>query len=95
MALNLNFVDAFDGAMGDAYQRLLLDVAEGNPSLFIHRDEVEQAWAWINPILEAWENQGDRPDAYYSGTWGPHDADELMQRDGREWLQPDMSVSGA
>jgi glucose-6-phosphate 1-dehydrogenase len=50
--LNLNFSDTYTAFRSDAYKRLILDAAAGNPSLFIHRDEVENAWAWIDPIIE-------------------------------------------
>jgi glucose-6-phosphate 1-dehydrogenase len=95
VALNLNFGDEFEGWVADSYQRLLLEVVEGDPSLFIHRDEVEQAWAWINPILDAWQAKDERPEAYYAGSWGPDNADELVHLDGREWLHPEPIQGGS
>jgi glucose-6-phosphate 1-dehydrogenase len=48
-----------------------MDVVRGDQTLFMRRDEVEAAWRWIDPILEAWENEGTAPNAYTAGTWGP------------------------
>ena len=59
----------------DAYERLILDVIRGNQTLFMRRDEVEAAWAWIDPIPEAWERSREAPKAYTAGTWGPSAAD--------------------
>jgi glucose-6-phosphate 1-dehydrogenase len=48
-------------------------------------DEVEAAWAWTDPIIEGWQGRGDVPDPYDSGSSGPAQADQIMQRDGRAW----------
>jgi len=69
----------------DAYERLLMDVVRGNPTLFMRRDEVEAAWAWADPILAAWEAGHDAPKGYTAGTWGPSAAVALIERDGRTW----------
>jgi len=59
----------------------------GDPTLFIRTDEVEQAWRIVDPILEAWAD--DAPLArYQSGTWGPAEADRLIEADGRHWRTP-------
>jgi glucose-6-phosphate 1-dehydrogenase len=83
--LNLNFSDNFKAKKSDAYKRLILDAAAGNPSLFIHRDEVACAWAWVDPIIEQWKSAKMNPHLYRSGSWGPTESDELIQEDGREW----------
>ena len=72
----------------DAYERLLLDAINGDPSLFTRSDEIEAAWAIIDPILAAWE---ERPAAsglaiYERGTWGPAEVDMFIQRDGFAWI---------
>jgi len=64
----------------------LLDVAEGNPTLFAHRDEVEQAWTWLNPMLDAWATSGIKPEDYAAGSWGPQAADDMLASEGREWF---------
>jgi len=73
--LNLNFAEAFKSSTSDAYQRLLMDVMEGNQALFTHRDEVDQAWAWIDPIIAAWESEQVTSQEYPSGSWGPDSAE--------------------
>jgi len=83
--LDMSFADAFKVRNPDAYERLLLDVVRGNATLFMHRDEVEAAWTWIDPILEAWGESRDTPRGYTAGTWGPSAAIALIERDGRTW----------
>lgn len=86
--LNLNLADSYDGHRPPlAYERLLMDVIRGNATLFMHRDEVEQAWRWVEPILDGWGQRGDRPRIYTAGTWGPTEAIALMVRDNREWYE--------
>jgi len=84
-ALNMSFAEAFGVRNPDAYERLLMDVVRGNQTLFMRRDEVEAAWRWIDPILEAWSIDADPPRPYTSGTWGPSAAIALIERDGRTW----------
>ena len=69
----------------DAYERLLMDTVRGNATLFMRRDEVEAAWGWVEPILEAWSSRPDQPRPYSAGTWGPTAAIALIERDGRTW----------
>ncbi|MYZ48944.1 glucose-6-phosphate dehydrogenase [Propylenella binzhouense] len=83
--LDMSFAAAFQARNPDAYERLLLDVVRGNQTLFMRRDEVEAAWSWIDPILDAWEHSGDPPRPYTAGTWGPSAAIALIERDGRTW----------
>jgi glucose-6-phosphate 1-dehydrogenase len=83
--LDMSFAEAFGAAQPDAYERLLLDVVRGNPTLFMRRDEVEAAWRWADPILAAWADSGEAPRPYTSGTWGPSAAVALIERDGRTW----------
>ena len=75
----------FGGRQPDAYERLLMDVVRGNPTLFMRRDEVEAAWHWIDPILAAWNSSEDAPKPYTAGSWGPSAAVALIERDGRTW----------
>jgi glucose-6-phosphate 1-dehydrogenase len=83
--LDMSFAEAFGVQQPDAYERLLLDVVRGNPTLFMRRDEVEAAWRWADPILAAWSASGESPRPYTSGTWGPSAAVALIERDGRTW----------
>ena len=83
--LDMSFSEAFGARNPDAYERLVLDVVRGNQTLFMRRDEVEAAWAWIAPILEAWAQSGEAPKPYTAGTWGPSAAIALIERDGRTW----------
>ena len=84
--LDMSFADAFGIRNPDAYERLVLDVVRGNQTLFMRRDEVEAAWIWIDPILEAWANSPELPKPYTAGTWGPSAGIALIERDGRTWL---------
>jgi glucose-6-phosphate 1-dehydrogenase len=84
--LDMSFADAFRTRNPDAYERLVLDVVRGNQTLFMRRDEVEAAWTWIDPILEAWSNSSELPKPYTAGTWGPSAGIALIERDGRTWL---------
>jgi glucose-6-phosphate 1-dehydrogenase len=83
--LNISFEEAFGIRYPDAYERLLLDAVRGNTTLFMRRDEVEAAWAWVEPILEAWAEAAEPPRLYPAGTWGPTAAIALIERDGRTW----------
>ena len=85
--LNLSFADAFEGRQPYAYERLLLDVIKGKSTLFMRRDEVDMAWTWIDGLLDAWDEQAQKPHKYTSGTWGPSAAVALIERDGRTWYE--------
>jgi len=69
-----------------AYERLLLDVLADNPQLFVRRDEVELAWAWIDGVAAAWADLSMAPKPYAAGSWGPAGAFALLERSGRAWL---------
>lgn len=81
--LDLSFSEAFkEERTAGSYDRLILEVMQGSQTLFIHRDEVEHSWSWIDSIQEAWEKSSEPPKKYPAGTWGPV---ALLARDGREW----------
>lgn len=84
VTLNLELDSEFQRLNSDAYKRLLMDAAEANPTLFIHREEIQQAWNWIDPIIESWKTV--RPKPYDAGSWGPNEADRMIQQDGRLWF---------
>lgn len=69
----------------DAYQRLLLDVVRGDQTLFMRGDEVEAAWGWVDPIIEAWKASDRQLEIYDPSSEGPRTAEELMSREGRQW----------
>jgi glucose-6-phosphate 1-dehydrogenase len=69
----------------DAYERLLLDAMLGDRTLFTRADEVEQAWAWAEDILEGWAQHPNNVQFYPAGSWGPAWADAFIERDGRQW----------
>ena len=79
--------DSYDEHEPEAYETLLLDVMEGNATLFMRADQVEAAWKVIMPILETWETREavDFPN-YAPGSWGPEDAEALIARDGFNWV---------
>lgn len=90
--LDLTFADALgpDAVAQDAYERLVMDVIRGDQTLFMRGDEVEAAWAWVDPIIRGWEDTRQRPAPYDPGSAGPEDALMLLHRDGRRWrdLEP-------
>ncbi|WP_298224880.1 glucose-6-phosphate dehydrogenase [Acidocella sp.] len=88
--LDMSFASSFNVRNPDAYERLMLDVVRGNQTLFMRRDEVEAAWAWIDPILESWSQSPEPPKPYTAGTWGPSAAIALIERDGRTWSDGGM-----
>ncbi len=83
--LNLSFAETFKARLPDAYERLLMDVVRGNPTLFMRRDEVEAAWTWVEPILAALAASAEPPRRYAAGSAGPAAAIALIERDGRTW----------
>jgi glucose-6-phosphate 1-dehydrogenase len=85
--MGFSYGAAFRGEELSAYERLLLDCMLGDPTLFTRRDEVEEAWELIEPLLEWWEDSASPPpfETYEAGTWGPEAAHALIERDDRRW----------
>jgi glucose-6-phosphate 1-dehydrogenase len=84
--LDLNLADAFSKQRRwDAYERLLLDVIEGDSTLFMRRDEVEAAWEWIDPIIKGWHQHYQSPRPYPAGSNGPEQSQNLLERHERQW----------
>ena len=84
--LNLSLDTEFAGTRRRiAYERLLLDLIEGDPTLFVRRDEVEAQWGWIDGIRAGWAAGDVRPKSYPAGSWGPSAAIALTERDGVSW----------
>ncbi|WP_371231887.1 glucose-6-phosphate dehydrogenase [Pseudomonas sp. QE6] len=87
--LDLNLAEAFsrNKRRWDAYERLLLDVIEGDSTLFMRRDEVEAAWSWVDPIIKGWQEHYQSPRPYPAGSNGPEQAQALLELQGRKWLE--------
>ncbi|MCO5787010.1 glucose-6-phosphate dehydrogenase [Pseudomonas sp. G11-1] len=83
--LDLHFDEAFQRRRWDAYERLLLDVIQGDATLFMRRDEIEAAWRWVDPIIRGWREVYRSPKRYAAGSWGPEAADSLLERTGHVW----------
>jgi glucose-6-phosphate 1-dehydrogenase len=88
VSLDFLYENAFPEDAPDAYERLLLDALVGDPTLFIRSDEVMQAWRIVDPIQRAWASEDAPISEYPAGTWGPKEADLLIERDGRQWRNP-------
>lgn len=86
--LKLSLGEEFEERVPDAYERLLMDVVRGNPTLFMRSDEVEAAWEWSEHILNGWQTLGMHSVPYNAGGQGPEDATVLLARDNRRWYHP-------
>jgi glucose-6-phosphate 1-dehydrogenase len=87
--MDFDYADSFDASTPEAYERLLLDVMAGDPTLFMRRDSVEASWRWLTPILDRWAEQNGTPiPTYPAGSWGPPEADALIEASGRKWREP-------
>jgi glucose-6-phosphate 1-dehydrogenase len=84
MQMNASYLKTDEEAL-DAYETLLLDVIEGDRSLFLRFDEVEWAWRVVDPILKHWAVERDYIPTYTAGTWGPADANRLFDSDDQTW----------
>lgn len=84
--MEFSYSTGFGATSPEAYERLILDVMAGDATLFMRRDAVETAWQWVMPILQTWEQGRARflPE-YRAGTWGPLEADRLIEADNRQW----------
>lgn len=85
--MDFNYDEAYNSETPEAYETLLLDVMQGESSLYMRNDQVEAAWEIVMPILKHWEdNKAEDFPNYKNATWGPKAAEELLEKDGREWL---------
>jgi glucose-6-phosphate 1-dehydrogenase len=85
--MDFHYATSFGKSSPEAYERLLLDAMAGDATLFARRDEVEEAWRFVDHIEEAW-HESDQPIAmaeYTAGSWGPKEAEALLERDGNSW----------
>jgi glucose-6-phosphate 1-dehydrogenase len=92
--MRFSYAEAFQTALPDAYETLLLDVMQGDATLFMHADQVEAAWRLLMPILQVWEATPatDFPN-YPAGGWGPEAAEALVAADGKSWLTPTLPMT--
>jgi glucose-6-phosphate 1-dehydrogenase len=86
--LDFHYGEVFGAEPPEAYERLLLDVIHGDATLYARGDWVEQAWAFLEPVLEAWGRCPATLPTYEAGTWGPLEADAFIARDDGVWRQP-------
>ncbi len=75
----------YDGPRDDAYERVILDALVGDATLFIRADEVARSWRLVDPLLAYWHQAPDPIPLYHAGTWGPKEATQLIENDGRHW----------
>ncbi len=85
--LDLDFDKRFGSERVGAYERLLLDVLDGRLNLFVRSDEQEEAWRWVEPILQHWQTDTVGPRPYAAGTWGPSASSAMIARDGFCWSE--------
>jgi len=87
VSLDLDFDKAFATERVGGYERLLMDAIAGRLNLFVRSDEQEQAWRWVEPVLQAWSADTLGPRPYAAGSWGPAAASALVARDGSAWAE--------
>ncbi|WP_408066758.1 glucose-6-phosphate dehydrogenase [[Mycobacterium] crassicus] len=85
--MDFSYGSAFSEDSPEAYERLILDVLLGEPSLFPVNAEVELSWEILDPVLDNWAEHG-KPEPYAAGSWGPRSSFEMLERSGREWRRP-------
>ncbi|HEV3419032.1 MAG TPA: glucose-6-phosphate dehydrogenase [Candidatus Acidoferrum sp.] len=89
VTMNFSYREAFGGASRSAYATLVNDCLRGDATLFDRGDSVEAAWSLVDPILDVWgAARTATVPIYPSGTWGPKESDQLLERDGRQWYNP-------
>jgi glucose-6-phosphate 1-dehydrogenase len=88
VSMDFGYGSAFTEASPEAYERLILDVLLGEPSLFPVNAEVERSWEILDPVIEHWTRQETGPDPYAAGSWGPESANAMLARTGRTWRRP-------
>ena len=87
--MNFSYCEAFGGVTRSAYATLLNDCVRGDATLFDRGDSVEAAWSLIEPVLDVWSAAKTATvPVYPSGSWGPKESDQLLERDGRQWYNP-------
>ena len=91
--MHFNYRESFSGPFPEAYEALLLDVMENDPTEFMRSDQIEAAWKVLMPVLDLWaKNKPKEFPNYPAGSWGPKAADELIEREGHSWPKPSLST---
>lgn len=85
VALNLDFAEASNSRRVESYERLLLDALHGDLTLFVRDDELSAAWEWVDPIMNAWNNDSEGLKSYIAGSWGPAASSYLLAQNGAAW----------
>lgn len=85
LSMDFRYSQHYGFELPEAYERLILDIMQGDQTLFVRNDTLDQAWLLLQPLLEAWEKNPGGPAEYSAGTWGPEEADRLLEKDGRAW----------
>ena len=87
--LHFRYATTFGSNTPEAYERLIVDAIVGDSTLFIRGDETEASWKLVTPLLENWEGQGSAGlFSYAAGSWGPMEADALLENHGHHWRRP-------
>jgi glucose-6-phosphate 1-dehydrogenase len=89
VSMNFFYDKEFSRPNPEAYETLLLDSMLGDATLFMRADEVEEQWRIVDPVLKGWETSDLEPAFYAAGSWGPKEADRLLQDEGRHWQRGD------
>ena len=88
VTMDFEYRTQFESGLPEAYERLLLDVLRADSTLFTRSDELEAAWRFVTPVLDAWKRDRTCPDFYQAGVWGPKSAASLLESEGRQWRTP-------
>jgi glucose-6-phosphate 1-dehydrogenase len=88
VSMDFNYGSSFGARSPSAYETLLLDAMVGDATLYTRQDMVEASWSAVEPILEVWRNKKFDFPNYAAGTWGPSEADKMVERQGHHWRIP-------
>jgi glucose-6-phosphate 1-dehydrogenase len=86
-SMDFSYSAGYDEEQPEAYERVILDALIGDPTLFIRADEVGRSWKIVDPLLRYWATETSSIPLYQAATWGPREAQELIERDGRRWRE--------
>jgi glucose-6-phosphate 1-dehydrogenase len=86
-SMEFAYSEGYGQSRDDAYERVILDALLGDATLFIRADEVGRSWRIVDPLLQYWQDSADPIPLYQAGSWGPREASELIERDGRHWYE--------